>query len=1036
MSLGAKIGAAFAVGLAIILAIGAGAYFSTQRLLDANRRVINTHEVMEELGDVLSVLKDAETGQRGFVLTGAERYLEPYNAANDKLQHDIDALLELTRGNAAELDRLRQVQKLADAKLAELRETIELRRKSGLAATVPVILTDRGKKIMDELRNVVNSMDAQEQQALDQENEAANAAASRSIETVAIWMPLAMLVLAVAGVVLMRNVRFGGPSVLPGTIGETWSRIALQYAAAVVVVAVAIRLRFWLIGSFGPLPCFITFFPAVLLVVSIGGGGPGIFATVLAALAADFWFIPPYGSFRIDAPNDAIALGIFTGSSLFLSVLAERLRRSRWAEAVSAAQQQQLSELSRLNEELSQQSEELSQQSEELAQQNEELQTQSEEIQTLNAELMHREDVLQKLLDAARLSSAEQAVMHDVCAAAKEMFGSTADVVMVFERQGSQLSVRAHAGLGPDGARLESLPAENCFAALVIEENKTAALADAALRPDLLLIHPPGEDPFRAVLAAPMRAEGRPFGAVGIYSRHTQEWTAEQFRLVEWLAAQCARILETLRLQEQLRRLYAEQQAIFDSVPAMIWYKDTKNNFVRVNRAVSSFVGKPLNAIEGKSAFELFPEEAEHYYRDDMEVISSGQPKLGIMEELETASGEKRWVLTDKIPYRGETGNISGVLVFTLDITERKRAEEQVAQLAAIVESSDDAILSTDLDAVIRTWNAGADRLFGYRAEEVVGKPIALLLPPERIGEEEQILDWVRNGHRVEHLETVRVAKDGRRFDVSVTVSPVKDRNGRIVGASKILRDITQRKQAEEALRRTADEMARSNKDLEQFAYVASHDLREPLRMVTGFLGLLKDHCSGKLDAKADEYIFFASDAATRMQGLIDDLLTYARTGQSEMTEPTNVGDVLDKVLRTLSVSIEKSAAVITHDTMPTITSKPLELTRVFQNLIGNAIKFRGERKPEIHVGVRRQPDGWLFTVRDNGIGLDGQFADRIFMIFQRLHTREQYPGTGIGLAICKKVVERHGGRIWVESQPGEGSTFCFTIPDQEKEQG
>ena len=206
--------------------------------------------------------------------------------------------------------------------------------------------------------------------------------------------------------------------------------------------------------------------------------------------------------------------------------------------------------------------------------------------------------------------------------------------------------------------------------------------------------------------------------------------------------------------------------------------------------------------------------------------------------------------------------------------------------------------------------------------------------------------------------------------------------------------------------------------------------------MVTGFMSLLKDRCQGELDAKADEYILFASEAATRMQSLIDDLLAYSRVGQSEMVERTDIGAILDRVLKTLTVSIEESAAVITHDPLPTITSNPVELSQVFQNLIGNAITFKGEQKPEIHVGAQRQPGGWLFTVRDNGIGIDPQFADRIFLIFQRLHTREQYPGTGIGLAICKKVVERHGGRIWVESQPGMGTTFCFTIPETGKEQG
>ena len=908
MTVGAKIGAGFAVGLVIVVAIGLSAYVSTQRLIEANRSVAHTHEVIEDLGNVLSDLKDAETGQRGFILTGKERYLEPYHAATGEVQHDIDALVDLARDNADQQASLQQVRKLADAKLAELEETIQLRRASGIQAVLPVILTDRGKSIMDELRRVVSEMKNREQQLLDARNEAADIAANRTVRTVAFWMPLALLVLALAAVALMRTAQFGG-SAPPGAAGKKWVLVAVQYLSAVIAVAVAVVVRWRLVDAFGPLPTFITFFPAVLLVASIGGGGPGIVATLLSTLAADYWCLPPYGSFRIDAPNDVLALGLFSGTSLFLSVLSERLRRARWAEAISFAQQQQLEELSRLNEELSQQSEEVLQQSEELAQQNEELQTQSEEIQTFNAELAHREDLLQKLLDAARLAVTERTVVHDICAAAKEIFGPAASAVMVLEQQGDRLLVRGQNGLGPEGAKVESYPI-TCFAELVIAGDKTSALADATLRPDLTVIHPPGEEPFRAVLAAPMHTDGRPFGAVGIYSHQKQEWTADQFHLAEWLAGRCSQILATLRLQNAVMRL------------------------------------------------------------------------------------------------------------------------------AAIVESSDDAILSIDLHGILQTWNAGADRLFGYRAEEVVGRPITLLLPPDRIREEEQILERVRTGRRVEHLETSRVTKDGSRLDVSVTVSPVKDHDGRIIGASKILRDITARKRAEETLRQTAADMARSNKDLEQFAYVASHDLREPLRMVTGFMSLLKDHCQGKLDAKADEYIDFASDGAFRMQGLIDDLLAYSRAGRGETTEPTDVGAVLDGVVRTLTVSIEESGAVITRDPLPTIASNPMELAQVFQNLIANALTFRGERKPEIHVGAQRQPDGWLLSVRDNGIGIDPQFADRIFLIFQRLHTREHYPGTGIGLAICKKVVERHGGRIWVESQPGVSSTFYFTIPDLGKGQG
>jgi hypothetical protein len=510
-------------------------------------------------------------------------------------------------------------------------------------------------------------------------------------------------------------------------------------------------------------------------------------------------------------------------------------------------------------------------------------------------------------------------------------------------------------------------------------------------------------------------------------------------------------ITESKRAEEALAGERANLQAVFDVVNVGMLVIDESGAVKQVNDTLTRWVKKDVLALPAGQPGDFVgcvhalanPAGCGHGPRCPAcpirnafaSVLQNGQPVHDVEAETTLAidgSEVRLWleVSADPLLLDGKRH----VILAMNNITDRKRAENAAARLASIVESSDDAILSKDHEGVIQTWNAGAERLFGYRAAEVIGQSITLLLPPEKIQEEEQILERVLSGHRVEHLETVRVTKDGRQLDVSVTVSPVKDHDGRIVGASKIIRDITQRKQAEEALRQTAEDLARSNKDLEQFAYVASHDLREPLRMVTGFMSLLTDRCHGKLDAKADEYIGFASEAAGRMQCLIDDLLVYSRAGRAEMTERTDVGVVLDRVLKTLSMSIEESAAAITHDPMPTIESNPMELTQVFQNLIGNALKFKGERKPEIHVAARRQAGGWLFTVRDNGIGIDPQFADRIFMIFQRLHTREQYPGTGIGLAICKKIVERHGGRIWAESQPETGSTFCFTIPDQGKE--
>lgn len=444
------------------------------------------------------------------------------------------------------------------------------------------------------------------------------------------------------------------------------------------------------------------------------------------------------------------------------------------------------------------------------------------------------------------------------------------------------------------------------------------------------------------------------------------------------------------------------------------------------NRAFAELVRMPLEQVVGYPFTHFLPAEQERAFESLLEPSSDSHQRT----EFTLCAGDGSLVPAQLSARHLGGGQLGTFGLAVTDLTERRKREQAHALLAAIVESSDDAIYSATLDRIVLSWNRGAERLYGYTSEEVIGRSSAPWVPTSRSGEAAHLLGKIKRQERVEHYETVGVRKDGRELQVSLSMSPIKDAAGYVIGAAYIARDITDRKKAEEALARRGEELARSNAELEQFASVASHDLQEPLRTVANFAQLLQERYQGKLDAKADEFIDFVVDGVTRMQELISDLLAYSRVGRrGKEFVPAECAALLDQALKNLQVAVKECGAQVTHDPLPVVKCDPAQIMQVFQNLVGNSIKFHSAQPPRIHVAVARRPSEWVFSVKDNGIGIDSQYADRVFEIFQRLHTRKEYPGTGIGLAIAKKIVQRHGGRIWLESKPHQGATFFFTLP-------
>jgi PAS domain S-box-containing protein len=465
-----------------------------------------------------------------------------------------------------------------------------------------------------------------------------------------------------------------------------------------------------------------------------------------------------------------------------------------------------------------------------------------------------------------------------------------------------------------------------------------------------------------------------------------------------------------------------------------------------VNDAYCRLVEKPREDLEGKPLSVLFePPQHDEVMSKHRQRFQERSVPPHLEREVVLWNGKR--VFLELSNSFLEVEGQAALLVSTFrDITERKKVEEMRAQFAAIVESSDDAIVSKTLDGIIASWNPGAEKLFGYSRPEIIGKPMRMLIPPERGKEEPQILAQMARGQSVDHFETVRIRKDGTPIDVSVTISPIKSGDGRIIGASNIARDITGRKRAEEEIHRLNEELEQrvrdrtseleaANKELEAFSYSVSHDLRAPLRGVDGYARILVEDYESKLDYEGKRVLGVIQNETRRMGRLIDELLNFSRLGRQQMKT-----SVLNMTLMAKEV-FEELAPV---QRRPQLELKPLPPARgdealirqVFVNLVSNAVKFTRLREaPVIEIGSQPDPEQSLYYVKDNGVGFDAKYASKLFGVFQRLHREDEFEGTGVGLALIQRIIHRHGGRIWAEAKLNEGATFYFTLPKEKDKQ-
>jgi PAS domain S-box-containing protein len=773
-----------------------------------------------------------------------------------------------------------------------------------------------------------------------------------------------------------------------------------RYGAALVLVVSAVALRWLLDPVLGETLPLSTVYGFVALAVWYGGWGPGLLTSILGYAAINWLIMPPRFSFHLQQ-HDAWGIVAYVSSVSIIIVIGELVRRTQRQIAETAA----------------------------LA---------SDRLQQLQAEVDERRQAEERLGRSER---------------------DFAEFLRVSERRYRELIERLPAAVYTCDAegriQLYNQAAEDLWGRkLQIGEDVWCGSLRLS-RPDGSPL-PLAESPMAVAVRQGRGSEGeeiiihRPDGS----TRHVLAYPRpirDESGMVTGAVNMLLDLTERKRTEDHLKANEVRTRAMFDSALDALITMDAEGRVQDFNPAAERIFGyRRADAIGHLVAELIIPPELRERHRAGLRrYLETGEISvLGRRIHMPALTAEGKEIPVEfSITVTRQPGLPPFFTASLRDISDRIRSERATAHLAAIVTSSDDAIISKDVEGIVTSWNASAERLFGYTAEEMIGQPVLRLIPADGQNEEREILSRISRGERIEHYETVRCRKDGTRLTVSLTISPLFDAHGRVIGASKIARDITHQKRAEEALRdreralsMANDELlqqkaglAEANKELQSFSYSVSHDLRAPLRTIDAYVRIVEEDHLPELNTEVRRCLGVVKKAAGQAGELIDDLLEFSRLGRVGMDfRPTRMTELAREVAEGLQTVQQGCALDLTIGDLPRCHGDWRLLKAVWTNLLGNAFKFTRYRDPaQIEVGWLpddRQADATVYYVKDNGVGFDMKYAHKLFGVFQRLHLKDEFEGTGVGLAIVQRIVQRHGGRVWAEGKVDGGATFFFSL--------